>query len=137
MRIAFFVAATLAAGCATIPKEPPAQPFAATRWQAVLELPPAGEPPNVRFGDGLVQGFGGCSRFNARYVQDTVGARALVIGRIEIDRRLCEPGAQAAESRLLEVLQSVSSYSITGDTMTMTGSGGTLRFRAMPQEGAK
>ena len=33
---------------------------------------------------------------------------------------------------MLEVLQSVSSYSVTGDRMTMTGSAGTLKFRADP-----
>ena len=31
---------------------------------------------------------------------------------------------------MLEVLQSVSSYSVTADVLTMSGSGGTLRFRA-------
>ncbi len=33
---------------------------------------------------------------------------------------------------MLEVLQSVSSYSITLDMLTMAGSGGTLKFRAEP-----
>jgi hypothetical protein len=35
---------------------------------------------------------------------------------------------------MLEVLQAVSSYSITADSMTMTGSGGSLKFRALPAE---
>ena len=124
-------------GCAAQKKEPPPKPFAGTRWQVVLELPLTGEQPSMRFGDGRVEGFGGCSRFVARYVQDSVGARAIAIGRIDIDRRLCEASAQAAESRMLEVLQSVSSYTINAETMTMSGSGGTLRFVAMqpgPQE---
>jgi heat shock protein HslJ len=130
---ALLVAAALA-GCATAKKEPPPKPFAATRWQLAMELPLAGEQPNVRFGDGRLEGFGGCNRFAARYVQDSVGARAIAIGRIEMNRRLCEPGAQAAESRVLDTLQAVSSYTITGDTMTMSGSGGTLKFRALPEE---
>jgi heat shock protein HslJ len=122
------------AGCATPNKEPPSKPFAGTRWQMVLELPVPGEQPSVRFGDGRLEGFGGCNRFAAAYVQDSVGARAIAIRRIEMNRRLCDPGAQMVESRMLEILQSVSSYSVTGDLMTMSGSGGTLRFRAMTDE---
>jgi heat shock protein HslJ len=127
------LAVPLLCACAATRSEPPPKPFAGTRWQVVMELPLPGEQPNLRFGDGRMEGFGGCNRVNARYVQDTVGARALVIGRIESGRRGCEPGVQNAESRMLEVLQAVSSYSITGDAMTMTGSGGTLRLRAVEE----
>jgi heat shock protein HslJ len=128
--VAVVIASFLACACATSKKEPPPKPFAATKWQLVMDIPSAGEAPYVRFGDGRMEGFGGCSRFNARYREDSVGARAIAIGRIEIDRRLCEPGAQAAETRMVETLQSVSSYSITADAMSMSGSGGTLKFRA-------
>lgn len=121
----------LVAGCATTPREPPPKPFVGTRWQVVLDIPLEGEQPNMRFGDGRVEGFGGCNKFTAQFVQDTVGARAIAIGKMHIDRRLCEAGPRMTEARMLEVLESVSSYSVTGDTMTMTGSGGTLRFRAV------
>jgi heat shock protein HslJ len=133
------LAAVLAglAGCASAPKEPPPSPFAGTHWQVVLELPLAGEQPSMRFGDGRVEGFGGCNRFAARYVQDAVGARSIAIGRIELDRRLCEPGPKAAEARILEVLQSVSSYTITVDKMIMSGSGGSLKFHAIAAEAGK
>ena len=47
----------------------------------VLELPLAGEPPSMRFGDGRVEGYGGCNRFTASYLQDSVGARAIAIRR--------------------------------------------------------
>ena len=40
----------------------------------------------------------------------------------------------AAESRLLETLQYVSSYTIIADTMLLSGSGGTLKLRALPEE---
>lgn len=129
--LAVLAAATML-GCASTKKEPPPKPLVGTKWQVILELPMASEQPSFRFGDGRIEGFGGCNRVNARYVQDTVGARAIVIGRIDAGMRSsCDPALQDAERRMLDVLQSVSSYTITADTMTMTGSGGTLRFRSV------
>lgn len=130
---ALAVAALVLAACAT-KKEPPPKPFTGTRWAVVLELPLPGEPPNFRFGDGRVEGFGGCNQVTARYVQDTVGARAIAIGRLEAGRRACDPSARAAEEHVLGVLQSVSSYSVTADTLTMSGSAGTLRFKALAED---
>jgi heat shock protein HslJ len=127
------VALALLAACVDTRKEPPPKPFVGTRWVVKLELPVKGEQPNVRFGDGRMEGFGGCNRITARYVQDTVGSRFIAIGRIESGRRGCEPGVQDAENRTIEVLQAVSSYTVTGDEMIMSGSGGTLRFRAVPE----
>jgi heat shock protein HslJ len=134
------LAAALALGiaaCATPQKEPPPKPFVGTKWQVQLELPLAGEQPYFRFGDGRMEGFGGCNRVLARYVQDSVGARAIAIGRIDSGTRACNGGSAEAEKRMLEVLQAVSSYQVTGDTMTMTGSAGTLKFRADPPFPAK
>jgi heat shock protein HslJ len=128
------LAAALCA-CATTNKEPPPKPFTGTRWEVVLEMPIAGEQPTLRFGDGRMEGFGGCNRLAARYVQDAVGARAIAIGRIEAGRHAaCAASTQAAEERVLEILQMVSSYTITGDTMTMSGSAGTLHLRAVSEE---
>ena len=134
MRIVI-AAALLAAflgACALQKKEPPPKPFHGTKWKADLELPVAGEQPWLRFGDGRMEGFGGCNQVAARYVQDTVGARAIAVGRIDRGTRACDPGTQAAEARLLEVLQSVSSYVIAIDVMTMTGSAGQIKFRSDP-----
>jgi heat shock protein HslJ len=117
-------------------KDPPPKPFVGTRWQVVLELPVAGEQPFIRLGDGRLEGFAGCNRINARYIQDSVGARSIAIGVISSSKRLCDAGAMAAENRVIEVLQSVSSYAITGEAMVMSGSGGTLKLRALA-EGAR
>ncbi len=126
------VLVAIASGCASTQKEPPPKPLVGTKWQVVLELPMAGEQPSFRFGDGRIEGFGGCNRVSARYQQDTVGARAIVIGRIEAGMRSsCDPLLQEAERRMLDVLQSASSYTITADLMSMTGSAGTLKFRAI------
>jgi heat shock protein HslJ len=119
--------------CATTKKEPPPRSFTGTRWEVVLELSLPGEQPTLRFGDGRMEGFGGCNRLAARYVQDAVGAKAIAIGRIQTGRHAaCDPSTQEAEERMLEILQAVSSYTIIGDTMTMSGSAGALRLRAVP-----
>ena len=133
IRLAVCLVAVLAAGCGSInKKEPPPKPFVGTKWVVQLELPIAGEQPHFRFGDGRMEGFGGCNRIAARYVQDAVGARAIAIGRIDRGTKACDSGAQLAEARILEVLQAVSSYTITVDAMSMSGSAGTLKFRSDP-----
>ena len=127
------VIAALVAGCGSLQKkEPPPKPFVGTKWVVVLELPVAGEQPYFRFGDGRMEGFGGCNRVSARYLQDTVGSRFIAIGRIDRGTKACDSGTQAAELRILEVLQGVSSYTITIDQMVMSGSAGVLNFRSDP-----
>ena len=135
--VALLLMALLASSCAMQKKELPPRPFVGTKWQVVLELPIQGEQPWLRFGDGRMEGFGGCNRIVARYVQDTVGARAIAVGRIDTGTRSCDASTQLAEKRMLEVLQAVSSYSITTDRLTMSGSGGTLRLRADPPDPEK
>lgn len=131
--LAVACAALLLSSCGNLrKKEPPPKPFLGTKWVIQLDLPLTGEQPFVRFGDGRMEGFGGCNRIAGRYVQDTVGARALVMGRIDKGTRGCEPSAQLSESHTLEVLQGVSSYTITVDAMTMSGSAGSLKLRSDP-----
>ena len=87
--LALFLAVPLLAACAgSKEKEIPPKPFVGTRWQVVLELPVAGEQPHFRFGDGRMEGFGGCNRVASRYVQDSVGARAIAIGRASCRERV-------------------------------------------------
>jgi heat shock protein HslJ len=130
-RIAVASVSLVLAACGSIKnKEPPPKPFAGTHWNVVLERPLPGEGPWFEFGDGHMEGFGGCNKVGARYVQDTVGARYISIGRLEMGRHACETQAQTIESRVLETLQGVSSYTITGDIMKMSGSAGTLTLHA-------
>ena len=131
-RICIFAAVLVLVGCSAMKKDPPPRPFIATKWQVQLELPLETEQPWVRFGDGRMEGFGGCNRINARFVQDTVGSRAIAIGRIEGGTRACDASSIAAERNMLDVLRAVSSYTIDADTMVMVGSGGQLKFRADP-----
>lgn len=122
-----------ATGCGMMPKEePPPKPFVGTRWQVFLELPLAGEQPYLRFGDGRMEGFGGCNHVNARYLQDSVGSRFIALSGMSASKRLCDPSVMAAENRIFEILGSVSSYTITVDDMVMSGSAGSLKLRALP-----
>jgi hypothetical protein len=65
--------------------------------------------------------------------QDSVGSKAIAVGRIDTGRRACDTLTQAAEDHVIGVLQVVSSYAVIGDVLAMTGSGGTLRFKAVAQ----
>lgn len=122
---------TLLAACGTLSsKEPPPKPFAGTRWDVMLEMPIPGGQPWFRFGDGRMEGFGGCNSVNALYLQDSIGTRTIAIRRIQSGTRACDPALKVVENNILSVLQSVSSYSITGDVMRMSGSGGTIALRA-------
>ena len=131
--ILFATATLLLASCkAPESQEPPPKAFVGTHWQVVLELPLKGEQPNMRFGDGRVEGFAGCSKFTAPYLSDSVGAGTLVIRKIEVDKRLCDSGVRAVEDHLLEQLQAVQSYKILGDAMAMPGTAGTIKLKAVP-----
>ena len=133
MRIALLLSVALAAGCAAQKKEPPPKPFLGTKWVVQLDVPlPGGTQPWFQFGDGLMEGFGGCNRIAARYVQDSVGSRFIAIGRLDRGTKACEQRAQMVEMRVLETLQAVSSYTIVTDSMTMSGSGGSLKFKSDP-----
>jgi heat shock protein HslJ len=134
LRIATLALAALTGACAMPQREPPPAPFAGTRWDVVLDRPLPGEPPHFRFADGRMEGFGGCNRVEAPYVQDTIGARAIILRRLQVENQACDATARAVEARVLSVLQSVSSYSITGNVMIMSGSAGTLTLRAQGQE---
>jgi heat shock protein HslJ len=130
--VALLLLLLAAAACATTNKEPPPKPFAGTRWEVVLDREPS--PQRVRpwfvFADGLLEGFAGCNHVTARYVQDSVGAKAIAIGRLTVERGGCDARTQIVQTHILDVLQSVSSYSITGDLMKMSGSAGSLTMRA-------
>jgi heat shock protein HslJ len=134
-RTLVIAAALAAAACGTMKdKEPPPKPFIGTRWEVVLDLPMRGEQPYLRVGDGRIEGFGGCNNFTGRYLQDSVGARAVAVRALSVSKRLCDPSTNEAENRMLETLQSVSSYIIIADTMVLSGSAGSLKLRALPDE---
>ena len=133
MAVVTIALAAALAGCGSLQKkEPPPKPFTGTKWVVQLEVPLQGTQPWVQFGDGLMEGFGGCNRIAAKYVQDTVGSRFIAFSRIDRGTKACDSRNQLIEGRVLETLQAVSSYRIIADTMTMQGSAGALRFLSDP-----
>lgn len=124
--------AALLAGCPLVPvkREPPPLPFAGTKWMLVTERRLPGEGPYLEFGDGAVTGSSGCNRIMGRYVQDSVGAGAIVFSSIASTKRLCGDVAMALEDRILSVLRTSTSVRVTGDALRIDGSAGALDFRA-------
>ncbi len=130
--LAAMALAALLAGCQWVPvkREPPALPFSGTRWMLVTERKLAGEAPYLEFGDGAVTGSSGCNRIMGRYIQDSVGAGAIVFSSIASTKRLCDDVAMAVEERILAVLRTSTSVRVTGDTLRIDGSAGALDFKA-------
>jgi heat shock protein HslJ len=120
------------AGCAgaAVKREEMPLPFVGTRWMLVTERVPSGEAPFLEFGDGAVTGSSGCNRIMGRYLQDAVGAGAIVFSSIASSKRLCDDASMAIEERLLGVLRSSTSVVVTGDLLHIDGSSGRLVFRA-------
>ena len=130
------IAALLAgAGCNYDPikREPPPLPFTGTKWILVTERK-LERQPYLEFGDGAVTGFGGCNRIMGRYMQDAVGAGAIVFSSIASARMMCEPVLMTIEDNILAVLRSSTSVHVKANTMQLDGSAGTLRFIAAGTE---
>ena len=134
IRLAVLLAAgALLAGCplAPVKREPPPLPFTGTTWMLVTERKLPGDPPHLEFGDGAVTGFSGCNRIMGRYLQDTVGAGAIVFSSIASSKRLCDDVLMAVEERMLNVLRTSTNVRVTGDKLRIDGSAGALDFQAL------
>ncbi|HEX4944072.1 MAG TPA: META domain-containing protein [Usitatibacteraceae bacterium] len=129
---AFVAACALLGACqiAPVKREPPPLPFTGTKWMMVTERKPAGEAPYLEFGDGAVTGSSGCNRIMGRYMQDAVGAGAIVFSSIATTKRMCGDASMAVEERLLSVLRTSTNVKVTGDTLRIDGSAGSLDFSA-------
>ena len=121
----------LLAACefAPVKREPPPLPFTGTKWMLVTERK-LEKPPYLEFGDGAVTGFGGCNRVMGRYVQDAVGAGAIVFSSIASARMMCEPVLMTIADRILAVVRASTSVHAKANTRQLDGSAGTLRFIA-------
>jgi heat shock protein HslJ len=121
-----------ATACQMVPvnREPPPLPFTGTKWMLVTERKVTGDVPYLEFGDGAVTGSTGCNRIMGRYIQDTVGAGAIVFSSIATTKRMCGGVSMAIEDRLIAVLRSSTNVRVTGNTLRIDGSAGALDFVA-------
>ncbi len=110
----------------------PGNALANTRW--VLSsfggqplLP--GEPPTISFGVGNhVDGFSGCNTFWGNY--STFGQEGLAMSVATRSMMACEDDLMVQEAQYITALQSVGSFAIDGNNLSLRDSGGVelLRF---------
>jgi len=133
-RLLALLAVPLLTACPLVPvkREPPPLPFVGTKWVLVTERKLTGELPYLEFGDGAVTGYSGCNRIAGRYVQDTVGAGAIVFSSLATTKKMCDGVAMAIEDRMLAVLRSSTNVRVVVDTLRIDGSAGGLDFKAAP-----
>lgn len=113
-----------------IKREPPPASFTGTKWSLVTERRVEGEQPFLEFGDGAVSGSTGCNRIMGRYVQDSLGAGAIIFSAIASTKRMCADPLMAIEDKMLGVLRTSTSVKVTGDRLRLDGSAGALDFIA-------
>lgn len=134
------VALTLAgsAGALVAPAGAPQQPqgtelndvpFLSGRWNVVRldsgELLPRLTRATLSFENGRVAGSTGCNNVTGRF---TVAGFILSVGQLASTRRLCAPATMRAESSILMALQGAKNYQVRGQTLRITGDGGTLQL---------
>lgn len=90
------------------------------------------QPAMLRFlsNDRQVAGFGGCNSYGGSY---TLIGNQVRFGELRTTLIACQDArVMEQESHYLQALQSVTSYSLDGSTLTLTGNGGKdiLTFRA-------
>lgn len=118
--------------CQSVPvkRELPPASFTGTKWMLVTERKVDGEQPFLEFGDGAVSGSTGCNRIMGRYVQDSLGAGAIIFSSIASTKRMCADTLMAIEEKVLGVLRSSTNVKVTGDRLRIDGSAGALDFIA-------
>jgi heat shock protein HslJ len=87
----------------------------------------------VEFSDGKLSGFGGCNDYSGEYITDTPDAPSgnLTVQNLASTRTMCEEEISAQESQYLTAFESVTAFTITGDSLTLTFPGGALAYEAL------
>lgn len=82
---------------------------------------------DINTADGSLRGFAGCNRFFGR--AQMTGESQLRVSQVGSTKKMCsDAGAMQTERSYLNALQGASSYSISGNTLSVTGSAGNLVF---------
>ena len=114
---------------------PPARTLEKTVWrfngfaqEDVVSMVAGAEAITAEFRDGTISGNGGCNRYNG---PATIQGQQLTVGPIVSTKMACD--AMEAEQQFLAALQAVTSWEITGQTLSLDHPGGRLMFVAEPE----
>lgn len=132
--IGWFVAFTLAAGCASAGsgEETPGATPENTEWRllGLAWMPASGSAPTLRLDSAQRQASGntGCNSFSGPY---ELRGDSLRFGALASTRRAClDPQANRQETAFLDALSRTRTWRIAADTLVLSGEHGRLaRFR--------
>ena len=101
-----------------------------TDWILQNTLP--GTSISINFGNGGLSGFAGCNSYNAGYSTTLAAGNTnnISVGPMTSTGQFCSEGIMDQEQAYLASLQSASSYTINGATLTLTTANGPLTFGA-------
>lgn len=104
-------------------------PFLSGRWNVVRleggELMPRLTRATLSFENGRVAGSTGCNTVTGAF---SVAGFILSVGQLASTRKLCAPAAMRAERAVQQALQGAKNYQVRGNTLRITGDGGTLQL---------
>ncbi|MCP4359729.1 MAG: META domain-containing protein [Chloroflexi bacterium] len=91
-----------------------------------------GSSITLNFGNGSLSGFAGCNSYNAGYTTTLAAGNtnSITVGPITATGAICTPELASQEQAYLATLQTASSYTINGATLTLTTASGPLTFSA-------
>jgi heat shock protein HslJ len=129
-------------GATTSATPAPEGTLAGTEWNAVKLTGAALRPGTsitLRFGDGWVDGFGGCNHFGYTTTDGRIDAGAyrqsgdrLTIAPVATTAMGCANGVSDQEGRFLQALPRVERFAITGGGLELLGPGGSTLLQFEP-----
>ncbi|KYC45013.1 MAG: META domain protein [Candidatus Methanofastidiosum methylothiophilum] len=123
-----FVVSVFLVGCAS-PNQPPPN-FEGTSWKLDTYLsniehvvsPITNTKVSLEFKDGRISGSSGCNTFFAKY---TVEGKSMTFGLIGATKMNCtNPGVMEQEQTYLKRLESVKSYKLEGNKLSLIDNNG-------------
>jgi heat shock protein HslJ len=95
--------------------------------------PIPGTPPTLMFDEGTAAGNASCNQYSGSFELD---GSSLTFGLLASTQMFCgEPGAMAQEAAYLAALDTVDSWAIDGETLTLSSNGGpVLVYAAISQD---
>ena len=101
-----------------------------TNWYLASTIP--GSSISLVFANGTLSGFAGCNSYSAGYITTLAAGptNTISVGPISGGMALCDEPLMNQEQGYLDSLASAGSYTISGNTLTLTTATGPLTFGA-------